>query len=85
MLLRPAALSLVLALALAANGHAHPGHSGEVNEPHSVMHYATHPDHVIVWIVALAAALMLWQDDVNRGSRRLIPAYARAAKVRPPQ
>jgi hypothetical protein len=81
MLLRPAIVSLICTFALAGTLRAHPGHAVDVADPQSLTHYATHPDHVILWIVALASLLFLW-TMLKQKTRRLAPAYARAPKHR---
>ncbi|MGN6136584.1 MAG: hypothetical protein ACTHOU_19030 [Aureliella sp.] len=79
MLHRPAILSLISALALAGQLSAHPGHAVEVEQPHALAHYATHPDHLAMWLVVTVAASVLWLA-VHRARRQPAPAYARAAK-----
>ena len=81
MLLRPAIFSMIAAVALAGNVHAHPGHAIEVGDSQSLAHYATHPDHLAVWLVTLCAILAL-VTVIHRGTRRPVPAYARAVKPR---
>ena len=79
MLLRPAMVSLLSVLVLAGNVLAHPGHAVESADPQSLTHYVTHPDHAILWIMALAALLFIG-TLLKQKTRRLVPAYARAPK-----
>ena len=81
MLLRPALVSLFSALVLAGSVHAHPGHAVEVADPQSLTHYATHPDHLSLWILAFVAVLFI-STLLKQRIGRLAPAYARAPKHR---
>ena len=81
MLLRSAIGSLLCTSTLAANLFAHPGHVSHVEQPNALSHYLFHPDHLIVWMLAVAAGAIIWWTT-RRRTRELVPAYARAVKIK---
>jgi hypothetical protein len=75
---RAALMSLVGLAVLSQVADAHPGHGLESADPHSLTHYALHPDHLLQWFVA--ALVIALACRVVRRVRRPVPAYAKARK-----
>lgn len=81
MLLRSAMILWLSAFALAGGLHAHPGHAVEVVDGNSLTHYAAHPDHLMVWLVAIVSVYAIWHVQ-RRGARKPELAHALAPKNR---
>ncbi len=76
---RLAALTLLMTLA-SSIAWGHPGHSVETSDTTSLHHYATHPDHLPTYLVALFAiggAILIIRRVLTR---KPAPAYAKARR-----